>query len=158
MGKSAQLQESERFPFNYQMVIRSSCTKYNMYPRWRSLVTIDMLAKDGYITTLNEYGRRLEQNTRRSDSNRSPKGDQINVPNCRLGEILSLEDFMIREVHYNAQDSQEWLLDFGATFHFDPKHQMVFKCFGWNEWHNPTQQQVGVCNCRNQRGSHSITK
>ena len=39
----------------------------------------------------------------RSDSKRSPKGNQVNFANSRSGEILSLEDSTIGEVHYNAQ-------------------------------------------------------
>ena len=34
--------------------------------------------------------------------------------------MLSLEDSIIAEVHYNAQDAQTWLLDFGVTFHVTP--------------------------------------
>ena len=53
-----------------------------------------------------ENGRRLEWNTRRSDSNPSLEGNQINVANSRWGEILSLEDSMIGEVHFSVQDAQ----------------------------------------------------
>ena len=42
---------------------------------------------------------------------------QINVADSRSGEILSLENSIIREVHYSAQDAQTWLLDSSATFH-----------------------------------------
>ena len=67
-----------------------------------------------------EKDRQFERNIRRSGSNRSPKGHQINVADSRSGEILSLEDSMIREVLYSAQDTQTWLLDSGATFHLTP--------------------------------------
>ena len=67
-----------------------------------------------------ETGRRFERNTRRSDSNRSPEGNQVNVANTRSGEILSLEDSMIVKVHYNAQDAHMWLLDSSATFKVTP--------------------------------------
>ena len=67
-----------------------------------------------------ENGRRFERNTGRSDSNRSPKGNQINVADTRSGEILSLEDSTIGEVHYSAQDAHMWLLDSSATFHVTP--------------------------------------
>ena len=64
-----------------------------------------------------ENGRRLKHNTGRSDSNRSPKGNQINFADSRSGEILSLENSTIREVHYSAQDAHTWLLDSNARFH-----------------------------------------
>ena len=67
-----------------------------------------------------ENGRRFERNTGRSDSNRSPEGNQINVADTRSGEILSLEDSTIGEVHYSAQDVHTWLLDSDATFHVSP--------------------------------------
>ena len=41
----------------------------------------------------------------------------MNVADTQSGEILSLEDFTIEEVHYSVQDAQTWLLHFGATFH-----------------------------------------
>ena len=52
-----------------------------------------------------------------SDSNCSPERNQINIANTQSGEILSLEDSMIGEVHYSTQDAHTWLLDSGATFH-----------------------------------------
>ena len=67
-----------------------------------------------------ENVRRLKRNTRRSNSNHSPIGNQINFANSRSGEILSLEDSIIGEVLYSAQDAQTWLLDSGATFHVIP--------------------------------------
>ena len=67
-----------------------------------------------------ENDRRFKRNSSRPDSNRCPDGNQINVANYRSGEILSLEDSMIGEVHYSAQDAQTWLLDSGATFHVTP--------------------------------------
>ena len=50
-----------------------------------------------------ENSRRFERNTGRSNSNHSPEGNQINVADSRSGEILSLENSTIREVHYNVQ-------------------------------------------------------
>ena len=64
-----------------------------------------------------DNGRRFEGNMWLSNLNRSPEGNQINVADTRSGEILSLEDSTIREVHYSAQDTHMWLLDSGATFH-----------------------------------------
>ena len=49
--------------------------------------------------------------------NRSPDGNQINVADSRSGEILSLEDSMIGEVHYSVQDAQTIILDSSVTFH-----------------------------------------
>ena len=42
-----------------------------------------------------ENGRRFERNTGRSDSNRSPEGNQVNVTDSRFEEILSLEESTI---------------------------------------------------------------
>ena len=75
---------------------------------------------DCWLIKKKENGRRFEQNTGRSDSNRSPKGNQINVADTRSGEILSVEDSTIGEFHYSAQDAHTWLLDSGATFHVTP--------------------------------------
>ena len=67
-----------------------------------------------------ENGRRFEKNTGRSESNRSPEGNQVNVTDSRFEEILSLEESTIWEIHYGAKDAHMWLLDFGATFHVTP--------------------------------------
>ena len=72
---------------------------------------------------MKENGRRFKRNSEQSDSKRFPEGNQINVYDYRLGKILSVEDSMIREVHYNAQDAQTWLLDSSATFHVTPNIQ-----------------------------------
>ena len=64
--------------------------------------------------------RRFERNTGRSDSNHSPKRNQINVVDSISGEILSLEDSTIGEVHYSVQDTHTWLMDSGATVHVIP--------------------------------------
>ena len=56
----------------------------------------------------------------RSDSNRSLDGNQINIADAQSGEILSLEDSTIGEVHQSAQDAHMWLLDSGATFQVTP--------------------------------------
>ena len=69
---------------------------------------------------MKENGRRFKRNSEQSDSKRFPEGNQINVYDSRLGKILSVEDSMIREVHYNAQDAHTWLLDSSATFHVTP--------------------------------------
>ena len=42
-----------------------------------------------------ENGRRFEKNTGRSESNRSPEGNQVNVTDSRFEEILSLEESTI---------------------------------------------------------------
>ena len=55
-----------------------------------------------------ENSRRFERNTGRSDLNRSPEGNQVNVADTRSREILSLEDSMIGEVHYIAQDAHTY--------------------------------------------------
>ena len=70
-----------------------------------------------------ENGRRFERNRGRSNSNHSPEGNQINVADTRSGEILSLEDSTIGEVHYSVQDAHTWLLDSGATFHVTPNFE-----------------------------------
>ena len=67
-----------------------------------------------------ENNRQFERNTGQSDSNCSPEGNQINVTDTRSGQILSLEDSTIGEVHYSVQDTHTWLLDSSATFHVTP--------------------------------------
>ena len=56
----------------------------------------------------------------RSDSNHSPEGNEVNVVDTRSRKILSLEESMIGEFHYSAQDTHTWLLDSGVTFHVTP--------------------------------------
>ena len=67
-----------------------------------------------------ESGQRSEENRGQPDLDQSPVGNQINVEDTRSGEILSLEDSMIREIVYSPQDAHPWVLDFGATFHVTP--------------------------------------
>ena len=83
-----------------------------------------------------EGGWQSVRNTARFDSNRSPDGNKINVVDSKYGGILSVEDSMIREVHYNAQDPQTWLLDSSATFHETPNMEW-FSNYS-NEWHSLT--------------------
>ena len=61
-----------------------------------------------------------KENGRRSDSNRSPEGNQVNVVESRSEEMLSLEDSSSGDVLYNAQHTWTWLLDFGVPFHATP--------------------------------------
>ena len=70
-----------------------------------------------------DSSRRFERNTGRSDSNRSPEGNQINVAHTRSGEILSLKDSTIGEVHYSVRDTHTWLLESGSTFHVTPNFE-----------------------------------
>ena len=72
-----------------------------------------------------ENGRPYSRTKGQYDLNCSPTGNQINVAESRSGEILFLEeslvdDSVIKEVLYNAQDAHTWLLDSGATFHMTP--------------------------------------
>ena len=64
-----------------------------------------------------ENGERFKRKTGRCDLVCSPEGNQINVADTRSGEILTLENSTIGEVHYSVQDAHMWLLDLGATFH-----------------------------------------
>ena len=52
-----------------------------------------------------------------SDLDHSPIGNQINIVESRLGEVLSLEGLMTKEILYSTQDVQTWPLDSGAIFH-----------------------------------------
>ena len=90
-----------------------------------------------------ETGRRFERNTRRSDSNRSPEGNQVNVANTRSGEILTRG---LDNRRSPLQCTRRTFIVVGFWCHIsrNPEHRMVFELFGRNKRHNPTRQWAGM--------------
>ena len=78
-----------------------------------------------FTTTCRSRGKRAVDDPSRNEDDPTRTNFKSATKDTWSREILSLEDSMIGELLYNAQDAHMWLLDSGATFHVTPN----IECF-----------------------------